>query len=251
MDFSRRDISRLVAAGAGATLAGAAFAQGGAAKAGASASNVELFWAPLDHIVWAVPDLKQGIETITRLTGLTPASGGNASGRDHPHNAVISLGGGHYLEIISPTAAGMKDGPWLDAIKDGKPHVVAFGRRVTDRFAALREKLKVAGYKFEGPRAMDRTTPDGNTLRWELLFVNGTPYDPALPFFIDWLGSTPHPSVSAPQGSRIESFFVAHPDAEKLAATYASIGVDVPVVQSDRHSISVVLSTPKGRVYLR
>lgn len=247
-DFSRRDFSRALGLGAGLVAAASMAKAGQAAGAGAAAAPAS--GLALDHIVWAVPDLDKGIRQIADLTGIEPVSGGKAPGRDRPHNALLSLGGGAYLEIFSPLNANA-EGPWKQAITDGEPHIVGYALRVTDRFARLKADLGRNGYSFTGPRAMGRVRPDGGAVKWELLHGKGTPFDGALPFFIDWLGSTPHPSESSPKGATIESFTVTHPRADELAKLYRDIGIETPVIRGNRHGLNLTLATPKGRLFLR
>lgn len=245
--YSRRDISRFAALGLGAGLLGRAATAGAApAKAGVAGASATL---ALDHIVWAVPDLDAGIRTITDLTGIEPVSGGKAPGRERSHNALISLGDGAYLEIFSPSRAG-GGGRWGKLIEDGQPRIVSYALRVTDRFAALQQSIAAAGYSFSGPRAMGRVRPDGGAVNWELLNIAGTQFDDALPFFIDWLGSPPHPSESSPKGATIVSFNVASSRASELDAIYRSIGIKTPVLASNRAAINLVLNTPQGKVWL-
>lgn len=246
-NFSRRDISRLAALGLGASFLGGASAVSAASAKGrvAGASSA----LALDHIVWAVPDLDAGIRTIADLTGVEPVSGGKAPGREQSHNALISLGDGAYLEIFSLARAG-GGGRWGKLVEDGQPRIVSYALRVTDRFAALKPAIEAAGYRSTGPRAMGRVRPDGGAVNWELLNVAGTPLDEDLPFFIDWLGSTPHPSESSPRGATIDSFVVAHPKAAELAGIYRGLRVGTPVLRSNRASINLVLDTPRGKVWL-
>ena len=244
-DYSRRDVSRFVGLGLGASLLGSgAFALAAPVKAKALSSGLQL-----DHIVWAVPDLDEGIRTIADLTGVEPVSGGKAPGREQSHNALISLGGGSYLEIFSPARAG-GGGRWGKLIEDGQPRIVSYALRVRDRFAQLKPAITARNYSFTGPRAMGRVRPDGGAVNWELLNIAGTPLDDALPFFIDWLGSTPHPSESSPKGVTIDSFVVAHPQAAELADIYRALGVGTPVLRSNKASINLVLETPRGKVWL-
>lgn len=238
--LSRREVSRLVGLGLGAGVLGnASFVRA------ASAAPV----LPLDHIVWAVPDLDEGVKIIADLTGIEPVSGGIAPGRTQTHNALISLGGGTYFEILSPSRAGI-GGPWEKLIQDGKPHIVSYALRSRDHFAALQAAITAQGFAFEGPRAMGRVRPDGGAVNWELLTASGTPIDDALPFFIDWLDSSPHPSESSPKGASIDSFVVAHPRPAELSALFRKLGVGTPVIGSDRYSINLVFNTPRGKVWL-
>lgn len=246
-DYSRRDVSRFVGLGLGAGLLGSgtvAMAAPAKAKPANPAPGLQL-----DHIVWAVPDLDEGIRTIAELTGIEPVSGGKAPGREQSHNALISLGGGSYLEIFSPARAG-GGGRWGKLVEDGHPRIVSYALQVTDRFAQLKASIAAGGYSFTGPRAMGRVRPDGGAVNWELLNVAGTPLDDALPFFIDWLGSAPHPSESSPKGATIDSFVVAHPKAAELADIYRGLGVGTPVLRSNKVSINLVLDTPRGKVWL-
>lgn len=242
-DFSRRDLSRLAGIGLGASLLG------GASLASAAKRASTKTGLALDHIVWAVPDLDAAVRQITDLTGIEPVSGGKAPGREQPHNALLSFGGGSYFEIFSPARAG-GGGRWGDAIGDGKPRIVSYALRATDRFEKLRAAITVHGHSFTGPRAMGRVRPDGGAVNWELLNVAGTPFDDALPFFIDWLGSKPHPSESSPKGATIASFVVAHPQADQLAEVFRGLGIDTPVVRAARHAIHLQLNTPAGKVWL-
>lgn len=241
--YSRRDLSRLLVA----TGVGLAAARVVAQEAPLPANAQGL---ALDHIVFGVPDLEEGIRLVTDLTGVEAVSGGLAPGRPRPHNALIALGNGSYLEIIAPRNTGMTSGPWLEAISDGRPHILDFAERVTDRFAGVRSRLQAAGVPFTAAQPMGRVRPDGGALNWELLNFDGRPFDGVVPFFIDWLGSRPHPSESSPSGVTIESFFVVHPRAAELARLYQSVGIDVPVLAGSRPARVLLLNTPKGRVYL-
>ena len=57
--------------------------------------------APIDHLMWVVPDLAAGIDDLQARTGVRAALGGS-----HPSmgtaNAILGLGAGVYLEVLGP-----------------------------------------------------------------------------------------------------------------------------------------------------
>ena len=57
--------------------------------------------APIDHLMWVVPDLRAGIDDLHARTGVRAALGGS-----HPSmgtaNAILGLGTGVYLEVLGP-----------------------------------------------------------------------------------------------------------------------------------------------------
>src|SRR5690242_4693498 len=55
----------------------------------------------VDHVILGINDLERGIEELERLTGVRAVFGGAHPGRG-THNALISLGGSQYLEILAP-----------------------------------------------------------------------------------------------------------------------------------------------------
>jgi hypothetical protein len=174
----------------------------------------------LDHLIVAGPDLDVLVHHVAAATGVVAAPGGRHAGQG-TRNALLGLGAGRYLELLAPDPE--QEGgefrasiAYLDA-----PALHAWCVRVGDADAVAR-RVAEAGAR---PRrlAMARQRPDGVTLRWELVFVDGHPYGDLVPFFIDWQGS-PHPSAALPDGLSCDGLRLAHPDPGGLRALLTGIG---------------------------
>jgi hypothetical protein len=202
----------------------------------------------LDHIMWAAPDLNEGITYIEQLTGIRATPGGRHPGRG-THNALLSLQQNCYLEIIAPDPSQALDnnlGATIKALKS--PGIFTYCVQTRDMDALVRA-AKQAHIAIRGPDRWTRDQPDGEPLEWLLAFTDETPFGAHVPFYIDWLKS-PHPSTTAVSGLTLASFVVTHPDQEGLAALYAALGIDIQVMRGDRPSMRAVLQSPRGEITL-
>lgn len=195
----------------------------------------------VDHLVWAVPDLKQGVDYFQALTGIRPGAGGSHPGRGS-HNALVSFGNDQYLELIAPDPS-QSMRPMRDAF-DGihsmsAPALFAFGVKCND-MAALSEKATAFGLAFSGPTETSRQPPDAPLLRWKLGYTDASSFGRYLPFYIDWLDST-HPSKVIPGRVELISFEVMHPQSSELRNIYEILDIEVPVVRGDRPGMRAVI----------
>ncbi len=202
----------------------------------------------LDHLLWGVPDLDEGVAHLAQLVGVEPEPGG-----EHPgfgtRNALLSLGAGVYLEVIAPDPLqdlGGTRGESLAAL--AVPTLLTFALRASD-LPRLALQVEAAGLLTPGPVAMSRLRPDRRRLAWEVLRLGGHPYGDSLPFFIDWLESE-HPSVDSPGGCALKGFEVGHPEHDALADLYAKLKIDVMVIAAPEPQLRATLETPVGSVTL-
>lgn len=203
----------------------------------------------LDHLVFGVPNLDQGIAMIERQTGVRPAFGGQHPGRG-THNALLSLGGRQYLEIIAvdPTQADASGllFPELETLSE--PAFVSWAIAVTDIESAAK-RARAAGYEAIGPLDGSRARSDGSLLTWKTLRI-ARPSLGLIPFFIAWGTDAVHPSQDAPSGCSLASLEIEDPDPRKMRQMLKDLGADAPVVPGPRTRLKARLATPRGLVEL-
>jgi hypothetical protein len=206
--------------------------------------------ARIDHLVWATPDLDEGIREIERLTGVRASPGGK-----HPswatHNALLALGPGIYLEILAPDPTvppPARERPFgLDRLE--RPRLVTWAAHEPDlegRIAALAQAGIDLGEILSGGRAR----PDGVALHWRLTSPRAMLEAGVVPFLIDW-GTSPHPSATAAPGLTLVALAIEHPEPEKLRRVLAPFAIDLPVHRAAVPALVATLDSPRGRVELR
>jgi hypothetical protein len=199
----------------------------------------------LDHIIIAAPDLEAVKDQFFNQTGIMPVDGGSHANAG-TCNALVAFTEGQYLEFIAP-----------DPLQD------IAGTRA-ERFAALAEPIvlhwavsctgltetaaaaKSCGLVTSGILPMQRTTPAGTLLEWELCFVSGHNQAGAMPFFIDWLDSQ-HPSQTSPIAGSLCNFVVSAP--KDSAITHFPRPFPEYAVQADGPlAIRFEINSPKGLI---
>jgi Glyoxalase-like domain len=202
----------------------------------------------LDHLIFGVPVLEDGVRQLERQFGVRAQPGGRHQGLG-THNALLGLGQGAYLEIIAPDP----DQPppatprpfGLDALDH--PRLAGWAVRCDDidtRVAHARAR----GHDPGDPVELQRATTQGTLLRWRL-----TPYALAggpIPFLIDW-ADTVHPSGSAPPGLTLASFHLEHPQPEVVTRVLGALAVEVPVVRGTTSGLAARIAGPDGSADLR
>jgi len=239
----------------------------------------------LDHLVYVVPNLEEGVAWFEEQTGVKPCVGGRHEGLG-THNALVSLGGGAYIELLAkdPTQAESSSASWLgvdspaarlttfcarpSASSLGGPSAAAgagddSARLLEETFATAKAQT---GYEAGPARDMSRRSPEGKLLRWRLAAANHRegwdklPGGGIVPFLIDWSANAmPHPSETSPGGCSLESLHAHHPDPPSLQPLLASLGASscfspaseaLLAAEAPAPRLEAKLRTPKGIVTL-
>jgi hypothetical protein len=199
----------------------------------------------VDHVILGIDDLQKGIAELERRTGVRAVFGGAHPGRG-TQNALLSLGGNHYLEILAPNPE-EKGNPEAEELH-GLTALTPIGWAVhTSDIAALQKILTSHGVQTGEIRPGARNRPDGTRLAWKTLDYT-SPSSPLLPFFIEWDPASAHPSTTSPAGCRLTGFFLEDPTPAALRDALRAAGVGVEVREGREPRIHLSLDCPKGKV---
>lgn len=219
--------------------------QGG--KEGGSGMTGDL--SGIDHVIVGINDLQGGIEELERLTGVRAVYGGAHPGRG-THNALMSLGGAQYLEILAPNPEDEGSTPWIGGLGNLTFLTPVGWAARADDLPALQQSLKTQGVETGEIRPGARNRPDGTRLGWKTLDL-AAPASPLLPFFIEWDPGSAHPSETSPQGCRLTGFVLHDPAPGALRKPLQAAGLQVEVREAKESGIRISLACPKGTVELR
>ncbi|MBK0328081.1 VOC family protein [Rhodobacteraceae bacterium F11138] len=203
---------------------------------------------PLDHLLWAVPDLDAGARLFADCTGVVPSGGGSHDGFG-TRNTLASLAENLYFEVISvdPAQENFNARAGRISALDG-PEMHTFGVR-GDQLEAYRDTARSCGLAASDPVAMSRRRADGVLIQWSAIYIEDEHWGYHVPFLIDWMGSE-HPWKTTPRGCTMTEFCALHPQADELSDIYKALGVDVPVRPSPTPGFLLRLNTPNGEVIL-
>ena len=206
--------------------------------------------AEVDHLIWGVSDLAAGIAQLERLTGVRPSVGGRHPGRG-TRNGILSLGSRQYIEVLAPDPQQPEVETARMAVLKGlaAPRLLTWCAVAGDAEAMAR-RIHAAGQVVREIRDGSRQRPDGVTLRWRNVYVDGHD-DDVVPYAIAWAEGTPHPSGDAPVGGSLHALRLEHPMPDRLNALLAAMGLAPRVEPGPRAQLIATLDTPRGEVLLR
>jgi hypothetical protein len=199
----------------------------------------------IDHIILGINDLQKGIDELERATGVRAVFGGAHPGRG-TQNALLSLGDGHYLEILAPNPADAgTQAPIAEVAGLTQLTPVGWAAR-SDDLDALQRTLRERGIATDEIRPGSRNRPDGSRLAWKTLGFQSE--HPLLPFFIQWDPAGAHPSATSPAGCRLTGFALEDPNPQDLRTPLEAAGVGVAVREGRASKLRITLACPKGEV---
>ncbi|HEY2930253.1 MAG TPA: VOC family protein [Acidobacteriota bacterium] len=207
--------------------------------------------AAVDHLLLGAADLDRGIEWVEKLTGMKAVRGGSHPGVG-TRNALISLGGRRYLEIIAPDPAQAAYNFPIDVRALAEPRLITWAAATSD-ITAVAKNAHEAGQQILGPRDGTRARPDGKVLQWKSLGVMnkfGMQGVEPIPFFIQWAADSPHPSQDSPKGCELQSFEIEHPDPAGVSEALKKLGIGAKVRRAGKAALKATVKTPRGRVKL-
>lgn len=204
----------------------------------------------MDHLVFASPDLDEGVRHVERLLGVTSAPGGQHHGLG-TRNRLIGLGADCYMEVVSiDPEQPDPDGPrWFGLDSLEAPRLVSWCAKSRD-LDALGARARAAGIDLGDARSGGRTTPDGIRLTWTFTDPWAERAGGVIPFFIDW-GATTHPAVALDHPCTFQRVRLEHPDATNVGQWAAALGLDVDVMEGEHPAVIALIDSPNGLVELR
>lgn len=203
----------------------------------------------LDHIIWAVPDLEEGMQDFRERTGIDPVYGGEHT-NGVTANYLASLGSCLYLEIVGPKAGanlvdlGERAGGYTE------PNISGFAFRYnldeTGEVAA-----KALGINLGAVNEGGRIKPDGSALAWRTAGLVDLNFGPGkFQFIINWL-SEPHPATTSPEGASLVTLTLAGDGVRALKGIVEEQNLPIVLQPAGRKGIWMMLDTPKGRVIFK
>lgn len=208
---------------------------------------------PLDHLVYAVPDLDEAIADLEKRLGVRAGFGGRHEGFGS-HNAILPLADTAYVELIAldPENPAPPQPPPFGLAGLEQARLVTWAVRSED-IEADTARSKARGHDTGLTLPVSRVQPDGVRLAWKLTLDPHAFGDGLVPFVIDWAGS-PHPSRPddpAMPRCRLNALRATHPNPGEITRALDALGVVLPIEAGESAQLIARIEGPGGSVELR
>lgn len=201
----------------------------------------------IDHIVYAVKDLKAAVEELENQLGVRPSIGGRHLNKG-TKNALLNLGNSCYLEILAVDEENKNiEAPrWMgvDLIEKSctTRWALKSNRLIEDQKVLQSYDLELREI-FQG----ERQTNGGEILKWKMLLPKAKPKVELAPFMVDWSESSVHPCDNLPDQCVLEKIeFTSKMINPKLEKCFIDLFEVSSIQQNKIDSISVTIKGPKG-----
>lgn len=199
-----------------------------------------------DHLIWSVRDLEEGVEDLERRLGVRAAIGGRHA-RWGTHNALLSLGGHRYLEILADDPDADRHERPFGLDRDDLPALTHWMARAN--LPEVADAARRRGFDPGEVERFGRERPDGSTLEWRLATRLDRPGDGLVPTLIDWMGEEDrvHPALAAPPGLELVEFSAEHPRPAEIENACTACGVVMRIERGPRPRLHAAVRRPDGR----
>lgn len=204
----------------------------------------------VDHLIYIVKDLEQGIVDMEKLLGVRAVMGGSHPGIG-TKNALIALSDSTYLELFAPDPAQTEyHQPRPFGMDDlAKPKLVGWaakGTNLTELSAlSLTDKLSLGKVMHA-----HRKTADNKDLNWHFTNPRIVLGDGLVPFFINW-GYSEHPALTAAKGAKLIQLRAIHPNPAKISTLTAKLGIELSVSKGATPILVAMIDSPNGLIELK
>lgn len=203
----------------------------------------------MDHLVFAAPDLDDGVRHVEELMGVEMAPGGRHAGFG-TRNRLLGFGPSTYMEVVSvdPSQPSPARPRWFGLDTLDRPRLVTWCAAVHDLDGVV-ARGRAAGLDLGDPVQGSRRRPDGSVLAWSMTDPWADRAGGVIPFFIDW-GDTVHPGTSLPAPCAFLGLRAEHPDPASVRAWCEALDLSLEVTRGDAARLIATIRTPHGVVEL-
>ena len=205
---------------------------------------------PIDHIVYAVPNLEIAMDELETKMGIRPVFGGYHTTKG-TKNALLNLGDNCYLEIL---AADDKDGNvkpprWMgiDLIQESQITRWAIKSKNLKEDQAILQTYNAQMGEIEQGQ---RKTQSGQLLTWKMILPLAQPSVEIMPFMTDWQQSDIHPADQLEQHCSLTKLVASHPNPDQIIPFLKRLSARIEIIKSEEVCIKAYIQTPIGEVVL-
>ncbi len=205
----------------------------------------------IDHIVYAVSNLEDAMNTFEEKLGVRPAFGGYHKTKG-TKNALLNLSNGCYLELLAVDESNTEILPprWMG--------VDVLTKNQITRWALKSETLEgdssiLQQYNSEMGAIVGgaRNTADGALLKWEMILPLAKPEVEIVPFMVDWSQSETHPTaVLEDVGCSLVELYGKHPEPEIFDELFKNLEFELKVERGEEVELKMRIKSPMGTIEL-